>query len=98
MTERKRMKRTPTDKLRVVVAGMDTSVNIAELCRREGIGVTQFYGWKKKLLSSAKEVFEDKSKKKSRQEEKLEEENRRLKEVIAEITSENLDLKKGLSE
>jgi transposase-like protein len=97
MTERKRVKRTSTEKLRVVVAGMDTNVNIAELCRREGIAVTQFYGWKKKLLSSAKEVFEDKSKK-SRQEEKLEEENRRLKEVIAEITSENLDLKKGLSD
>ncbi len=97
MTERKRVKRTPAEKLRLVVAGMDTNVNIAELCRREGIGVTQFYGWKKKLLSSAKEVFEDKSKK-SRQEEKLEEENRRLKEVIVEITTENLDLKKGLSE
>ena len=97
MKERKRVKRTPTEKLRVVVAGMDTSVNIAELCRREGIGVTQFYGWKKKLLSSAKEVFED-NKKKSRQEEKLEAENHRLKEVIAEITSENLELKKGLSE
>jgi transposase-like protein len=98
MSGKKRVKRTATDKLRVVVAGMDTSVNIAEMCRREGIGVTQFYGWKKKLLSSAKEVFEDKSKKKSREEEKLEAENRRLKEVIAEITSENLELKKGLSE
>ncbi len=98
MRERKRVKRTATEKLRVVVAGMDTNVNIAELCRREGIGVTQYYGWKKKLLSSAKEVFEDKSKKKSGQEEKLEAENRRLKEVIAEITSENLELKKGLSD
>lgn len=97
MKDRKRMKRTATEKLRLVVAGMDTSVNIAEMCRREGIAVTQFYGWKKKLLSSAKEVFEDKSKK-SHQEEKLAEENRRLKEVIAEITSENLELKKGLSE
>ena len=98
MKERKRVKRTPTEKLRMVVSGMDTNVNIAELCRREGIGVTQFYGWRKKLLSSAKEVFEDKSKKKSGQEEKLEVENRRLKEVIAEITSENFELKKGLSE
>ena len=98
MKERERVRRTPTEKLRVVIAGMDTSVNIAELCRREGIGVTQFYGWQKKLLSSAKEVFEDRSKKKSRHEEKLEAENRRLKEVIAEITSENLELKKGLSE
>ena len=98
MKDRKRTRRTATEKLRLVVAGMDTSVNIAEMCRREGIAVTQFYGWKKKLLSSATEVFEDKSKKKSRQEEKLEEENRRLKEVIAEITSENLELKKGLSD
>jgi transposase-like protein len=81
--------------MRIVMLGMDPGVNLAEMCRREGISPTQFYGWKKKLLSSAKSLFEDK--KKSAAEERLAAENRRLKEVIAEITSENLELKKGLS-
>ena len=91
----KRRKRPAAEKLRVVMLGMDPGVNLAEMCRREGISPTQFYGWRKKLLSSAKELFEDK--KKSAPEERLAAENRRLKEVIAEITAENLDLKKGLS-
>ena len=73
-------------------------MNVADLCRREGIVPTQFYGWKKKLTSSAAEVFAPKKRKKGSREEKLEEENRRLKAVIAEITAENLELKKGLSD
>jgi len=91
----KRKHRTAAEKLRIVMLGMDPGVNLAEMCRREGISPTQFYGWKKKLLSSAKELFEEK--RKSASEERLAAENRRLKEVIAEITSENLELKKGLS-
>ena len=97
MSFNKRKKRAAGDKLRILLSGMEGGVKLAELCRQEGIAMTQYYGWKKKLLTSAKAVFEDKSKK-GRQEEKLEAENRRLKEVIAEITSENLELKKGLSE
>src|SRR5437870_5315814 len=91
----KRKKRTSAEKLRLVMAGLDPGMNLSELCRREGISATQFYGWKKKLLSNAKVVFEEK--RKNSPEEKLAAENRRLKEVIAEITSENLELKKGLS-
>jgi transposase len=93
-----RRKRTAAEKLRIVVTGWDPGVNVAELCRREGIVPTQFYGWKKKLTSSAQEVFSPKKGKKASREEKLAEENRRLKAVIAEITAENLELKKGLLE
>jgi transposase len=92
----RRRQRTAAEKLRIVMIGWDPGVNVAELCRREGIVPTQFYGWKKKLSSSAGEVFaQKKGKKTSTREEKLEEENRRLKAVIAEITAENLELKKG---
>ena len=93
-----RRKRTAAEKLRIVMTGWDPGVNVAELCRREGIVPTQFYGWKKQLSSSAQEVFAPKKGKKTSREEKLEEENRRLKAVIAEITAENLELKKGLLE
>ena len=94
-----RRKRTAAEKLRIVMTGWDPGVNVAELCRREGIVPNQFYGWKKQLSSSAQEVFAPKKKgKKTSREEKLEEENRRLKAVIAEITAENLELKKGLLE
>jgi transposase-like protein len=47
-----------------MLAGMQPGVEISELCRCEGINPTQYYGWKKQMLSSAIKVFdaqEDKS-------------------------------------
>jgi transposase len=100
MSEKKKRRRwTASEKLRVVLAGLDGSVEISELCRREGINPTQYYGWKKQLLSSATKVFENgRAAQPSVKEQRLESDLRRAKDVIAEITAENLDLKKGLSD
>lgn len=100
MSEKKKRRRwTASDKLRVVLCGLDGSVEISELCRREGINPTQYYGWKKQLLTSAAKVFADgRESKPSAKEQRMESELRRAKDVIAEITAENLDLKKGLSD
>jgi transposase len=97
MSEKKKRRRwTAAEKLRVVLAGLDGSVEVSELCRREGINPTQYYGWKKQLLSSAAKVFDAGESKPSAKEQRMESELRRAKDVIAEITAENLDLKKGL--
>ena len=86
-----------SEKLRIVLAGLDGTIEISELCRREGINPTQYYGWKKQLLNSANKVFEgSESGKPSVREERLSTDNARMKSVIAEITAENLELKKGL--
>ena len=100
MSEKQKRRRwTAGEKLRVVLAGLDGSVEISELCRREGINPTQFYGWKKQLVSSAAKVYADgRESKPSAKEARLKSELRRAKDVIAEITAENLDLKKGLSD
>jgi transposase len=95
MSKRKRW--LAAEKLRIVLAGMQPNVEVSELCRREGINPTQYYGWKKQLLSSATKVFDAVDSKASALEEKKEAELRRMKDVIAEITVENLELKKGLS-
>jgi transposase len=95
MSKRKRW--AAADKLRIVLAGLQPNVGVSELCRREGINPTQYYGWKKQLLSAAVRVFDEPDPKRSASEEKQEAELRRMKDVIAEITAENLDLKKGLS-
>ena len=84
-----------TDKLRIVVAGMQPGVEVSDLCRREGLNTVQYYAWKKQLLGSAARVFEDKRGRPNAQEQRREAEVQRLKNVIAEITAENLDLKKG---
>ena len=94
----RRRRWTAEEKLRIVLAGMQGGIEVSELCRREGINPTQYYGWKKQLLSSASKVFINGSEKPSAKEERLASDLRRAKDVIAEITAENLDLKKGLSE
>jgi transposase len=92
-----RRKWTAAEKLRIVLAGMQANVEVSDLCRREGINPTQYYGWKKQLLSSAVKVFDAPESKRSASEERKEADLRRMKDVIAEITAENLELKKGLS-
>src|SRR5262245_14776919 len=92
----KRRRWLPADKLRIVLAGMDPGVDVSELCRREGVNPTQYYTWRKQLLGSAERVFAENDEKPSRREERLQADLLRAKDVIAEITVENLELKKTL--
>jgi transposase len=93
----KRRKWSAADKLRIVLAGMQPGVEVSDLCRREGLNPVQYYTWKKQLLSSASRIFEGQRGRPTAHYACLEAENARFKSVIAEITAENLDLKKGLS-
>ncbi len=96
--KRKRKKWTGSEKLRIVLAGLGSDVEISELCRREGIQPTQYYNWKSQLVSGADAVFGDK--RKSKAEERAEEHQqaklRKKDAIIAEILAENLELKKTL--
>jgi transposase len=96
-TNGKRRRWGASDKLRIVLAGMEPNVEVSDLCRREGLNPVQFYAWKKQLLGSAARVFEDKRGRPNAQEQRREADLQRFKNVIAEITAENLDLKKGRS-
>ena len=93
----KRRRWSAEEKLRIVLAGLGGDIEVSELCRREGINPTQYYGWKKQLMRSAAKVFANGSEKPSAKEQRICAELTRAKDVIAEITAENLDLKKGLS-
>jgi transposase-like protein len=94
----KRRKRRAGDKLRIVLVGMQPGVEVSDLCRREGVNPVLYYAWKKRLLGSASRIFEEPKAKPSVQEQRREAELRRFKGVIAELTAENLELKKGLSD
>jgi transposase len=98
MSKNGRRKWSAAEKLRVVLAGMQPNVSISDLCRQEGINATQYYGWRNQMMSSSGKIFEGQQGRRPAKEERLEAELRRLKNVIAEITAENLELKKGLSE
>ncbi len=60
--QRKRRQWKSSEKLRIVLTGLEPSVEISELCRREGIQPTQYYHWKSQLVSSAESVFGDRKK------------------------------------
>jgi len=96
MSQEKRRTWTAAEKMRIVMTGMQANVDVAELCRREGINPTQYYGWRRQLLTSASEVFNGRRQKLAGAEARKEAKIQRLERVIAEITAENLELKKGL--
>jgi transposase len=95
---KKRRQWSAADKMRIVLAGMEAGTEISELCRVEGINPTQYYSWKKQLVNGADAVFgkrgrgKDEAAKADPQAEEL----NRMRAVIAEITAENLELKKTL--
>jgi transposase len=101
MSESNRRHWTPEEKLRLVVESLQSDQKVAELCRREGLSPTQIYEWRKQLMGSAKEIFADKRGQRKGEDPrigKLAADNQRMKDVIAEITAENLVLKKTLSD
>lgn len=93
----KRKRWSAGEKLRIVLAGLEPGVEISDLCRREGVNPTMYYQWKRQLLGAAERIFEKKEHKPSAREQRLSTELSRAKDVIAEITAENLDLKKTFS-
>jgi transposase-like protein len=96
-TNGKRRKWGAAEKLRIVLGGLQADTKVSELCRREGITANQYYQWKDRLLGSAGKIFASKAAEPSVEQERSEAQLRRLKDVIAEITAENLELKKTLS-
>ena len=97
MSEKKRRRWTANEKLRIVLTCLQPGVEVSEVCRREGINPTMYYTWKKKLMASAAQIFEEKPKKRDVERERTERNLARMKDVVAEITAENLELKKTLS-
>jgi len=98
-SKKERRKWTPELKLRIVLEALGSESRIAQICRREGLSPNQVYDWRRKLLGSAETVFARKTGREGEDPrvEKLAADNQRMKNVIAEITAENLDLKKTLS-
>lgn len=99
MTQKRRRKWTPAQKLRIVIETLQSDTKLAEICRREGVSPNRVYKWRKQLMASAESVFRPKANNQvDPRVDKLTNENQRMKDVIAEITAENLGLKKTLSD
>jgi transposase len=90
---------TPAKKLQVVLETLQSDRKLAEICRREGLSPAQVYQWRRQMLGSAEAIYGRKPRDgHDPRMDQLLVENRRMKSVIAEITAENLELKKTFSD
>ncbi|MFF9551246.1 IS3 family transposase [Methylobacterium fujisawaense] len=85
------------EKIRIVLEGLRGEDSIAELCRREGIATSMYYGWSKDFLEAGKKrLAGDTARAASADEVKdLRREAGALKEVVADLLLENRLLKKS---
>jgi transposase len=86
---------TGQERLTLVLEGLKGETSISEICRRESISQTIWHRWRDRLFANADRLFV-KNDTGSNADAAHEAESARLKSVIAEITEENLALKKTL--
>ena len=87
------------EKIRIVLEGLRGEESIAELCRREGIASSMYYGWSKEFLEAGKKRLAGDTTRAATSDEvrDLRREASALKEVVADLTLENRLLKKSMS-
>jgi transposase len=88
------------EKIRIVLEGLRGEESIAELCRREGIATSIYYGWSKEFLEAGKKRLAGDTARAATSEEvkALRREAQSLKEAVADLTLENRLLKKSMTE
>ncbi len=86
------------EKIRIVLEGLRGEESIAELCRREGIASSMYYGWSKEFLEAGKKRLAGDTARAATPDEvkDLRREATALKEVVADLTLENRLLKKSM--
>src|SRR5476651_2161649 len=79
------------EKIRIVLEGLRGEESISELCRREGIAASMYYGWSKEFLEAGKKRLAGDTARAATSDEvkDLREEAQALKEAVADLTLEN---------
>ncbi len=87
------------EKIRIIIEGMRGETTIAELCRKEGISQGLYYKWSKDFMEAGKKRLTGDTMREANTSEvkDLKDENRSLKELVAELSLKNRDLKKNLN-
>lgn len=86
------------EKIRIVLEGVRGEESIAELCRREGIASSMYYGWSKEFLDAGKRRLAGDTARAATSDEvkELRREAQALKEAVADLILENRLLKKSM--
>jgi transposase len=93
-----RRKYPSEEKIRILLEGIRAEISVAELCRREGIHPTVYYKWLKEFMEAGKARLRGDSLREATTQEVqgLRSENERLKQLVAELSLNNMTLKKSL--
>ena len=87
------------EKIRIVLEGLRGEDSIAELCRREGIASSMYYGCSKEFLEAGKKRLAGDTARAATADEvqDLRRETGALKELVADLVLENRLLKKSMT-
>jgi transposase len=88
---------TAQQKLAILEEARQTGANISQVCRHHQIAVGQFYTWERQAKQAALTALQNsaRGRKKPDPSEQMHQEIQRLQAAVAELTLENLQLKKG---
>ena len=91
---------TPEEKLKIVLEGMSGTISVSDLCRKYDLKAVRFYYWKDQFLNSTPEIFENRGRKidENRRRNAKDSEIARLKATIADVVSENMDIKRKIGD
>jgi transposase-like protein len=82
----KKRKWTSQEKFRVVLEGLSGQIEIKKLCAKYQIAQNQYYKWRDQFLKFGYQAFETKIM--SKKEQRLREENKKLKQLVGDLTVE----------
>ena len=87
------------EKIKIIIDGMRGEVTIAELCRKEVLSQGLYYKWSKDFMEAGKKRLSGDTQREANTSEvkELKDENRSLKELVAELSLDNRDLKKNFN-
>lgn len=97
MNTKSRRHWTAENKLAIIEEARQTPCTVSEVCRRHGLAVGQFYAWEKQARQGALEALRNgrRGRKQNDATAQLQAAIQRLWAVIAELSAENLELKRG---
>jgi len=98
MTNSSRRRWTAEEKLQIIEEGRQAGQTISEVCRHHQVAPGQFYTWEKLARQGALVALRNgqRGPQKTDPTPQLQSEIERLRDVIAAISAENLQLKRGL--
>ncbi len=88
-------KKSPEEKLRIVVSVLRGEATATEAARRAGVSEQSVHNWKRILLESGRDGLAQGQRRKSSRESELEADNEQLKAALGEATVELRVWKKG---